>query len=71
MRSLYYEKGGYEEFNNVYVRLEKDDLDNLDYETMFGNINLDQGRMNEFRDFITNAKIAINSGYAIYYCSSW
>ena len=71
MRNLYYEKGGEEEFNHVYIRLDEDDLDTIDHYAINGKLNLDEGRMDEGRDFITNARIAINSGYAIYYYSSW
>lgn len=81
MRKLYYDKGGVEEFNCVNVKLDLDDLANLEQavnnkelpETtgfFFGG-NADDIYKEDDLKFIQEAREAISEGYQIYYTSWW
>lgn len=71
MQTIYINKNGCDMFNHEYVRLEEDDLDDLDHAATCGKINFDKNRMDHYRDFITNARKALEDGFALYYYSSW
>ena len=82
MESLYKEKGGTDEFNCVYVRLEKADLDRLkdalDNRKLvhtrgffFGTAEWDDLHIILTETFIQEAKQALLDGDAVFYYSWW
>lgn len=82
MEALYREKGGTDEFNCVYVRLEQADLDRLknalDKEQLahtagffFGSSELDPIDVLHTVKFIQDAKQALLDGDAVFYYSWW
>jgi hypothetical protein len=82
MEGLYREKGGTDEFNCVYVRLEQADLDRLktalDKRNLkhtpgffFGTSEWDDLHIIHTEEFIDNAKQALLDGDAVFYFSWW
>jgi len=82
MEVLYREKGGTDEFNCVYVRLEQADLDRLkdalDNRQLahipgffFGTSGWDDLHIIHTEEFIQNAKQALLDGDAVFYYSWW
>jgi len=82
MEGLYRGKGGTDEFNCVYVRLEQADLDRLktalDKRNLkhtpgffFGNAEWDDLHIIHTEEFIQNAKQALLDGDAVFYYSWW
>jgi len=82
METLYIEKGGTDEFNCVYVRLEQADLDRLkdalDNRKLvhtpgffFGTSEWDDLHIIHTEEFIQDAKQALLDGDAVFYYSWW
>lgn len=82
MEDLYREKGGTDEFNCVYVRLEQADLDRLkdalDNRKLvhtpgffFGTSEWDDLHIIHTEEFIQDAKQALLDGDAVFYYSWW
>jgi hypothetical protein len=82
MEALYREKGGTDEFNCVYVRLEQADLDRLkdalDNRKLvhtpgffFGTSEWDDLHIIHTEEFIQDAKQALLDGDAVFYFSWW
>ena len=80
MESLYYEKGGQQEFNCVPVQLTADDLDRLESAIKAKTLPDTSGFFfgatdgNEADDdlaFVAEARAAIASGLTVYYDSWW
>jgi hypothetical protein len=82
METLYREKGGTDEFNCVYVRLEQADLDRLkdalDNRKLvhtpgffFGTSEWDDLHIIHTEEFIQDAKQALLDGDAVFYYSWW
>jgi hypothetical protein len=83
MRELYYEKGGESpEFNCVNVKLDREDLTQLERVIadgtlpsttgfFFGDNNVDAERTEDDLDFIHKSYDAITRGYEVYYSSWW
>ena len=82
MEDLYREKGGTDEFNCVYVRLEQADLDRLEGDLYGGRLEHTPGfffggdEMHEWdveatEKFIEDAKQALLDGDAVFYYSWW
>lgn len=77
MENLYYAKGGTDQmFNCVKVRLNKEDLDNLEKEIMSKTLydldrDKDDGYFDNDMEFLLIARKAIEDKMAIYYDSWW
>ena len=82
MQRLYDNKGGTDVFNCIKVRLEEEDLDQLEQDVinnklpktngfLFGNHPSDEETMNGDLLFIAKARMAIKEGKAVYYDSWW
>jgi hypothetical protein len=82
METLYKEKGGTDEFNCVYVRLEQPDLDRLkdalDNKQLahtpgffFGSDEMHEWDVEATEKFIQDAKQALLDGDAVFYYSWW
>jgi len=81
MENLYYHKGGKAgSFNCVNVKLNEDDLNELEADIKAGNLpktggfffgESDGSEMEEDLLFVSVAKQAIKEGYTVYYTSWW
>ena len=82
MEQLFHDKGGEDEFNCCFIRLEKDDLDKLeeritkrDFEDVHGFFWGDYDYTDDDAEydmqFVHDAKDHIDSGGAVYYSSWW
>jgi hypothetical protein len=82
MEALYREKGGTDEFNCVYVRLEQADLDRLRAALynkqlahtpgfFFGGDEMHEWDVDATEEFIEDAKQALLDGDAVFYYSWW
>lgn len=83
MENLYREKGGEEEFNCTTVRLDIEDLKQLEKDMrdpevfkhtagfFFGGEQLDQGDIESLEEFIETALLEIAAGKAVFYDCWW
>lgn len=71
MENLYRSKGGNETFNCERVRLDKEDLDELEQAVITNQLSEEKEDVDNDMLFIAKAREAIDNGKAVYYDSWW